>query len=327
VLARSNSRSFQPVRLSAVLAKALLGLVAGAGTAVAQSSHIAYVTSEGAGTVSGVDTTSNRIIWHADVPGRPHNLEMTADGLLVVATQGIDAVSVVDATSDSAEVRRVDIGIPPHDVALDADGRTVFVVSEGGLLVRLDPATGRVLQRIELEGRPHNLALQRRAVWITDVSERRIFVLDGGKVRELPISIQGHDLAVRPGSQELWITPWSGNNTIIVDLESHREIAELQVGQTASHKHLAFTTDGSQAWITEPESGSLVVVDALTRKVVEQTGLGGHPHHVRFADGRAYVAVSPRELVTLDVKTRSVIARTPIGSAVHDIAFRPAAGR
>ncbi|MDW9984930.1 PQQ-binding-like beta-propeller repeat protein [Sinorhizobium meliloti] len=307
----------------AVLINLLLRILSGAQSAVAQSSDIAYVTSESAGAISGIDTHSNRIVWRADIPGRPHNLEVTTDGLVVVATQGIDAVSIVDATSGVAEIKRVAIGVPPHDIALDSDGRTVFVVSERGLLLRLDPLTGRILERLKLRGTPHNLFRQGKVVWITDVSARRIFSADRGRVRELPISVQGHDLAIRPGSRELWVTPWRSNLTVIVDLESHQEIAKLEVGQTASHKHLAFTPDGGQAWITEPESGSLLVVDAGSRQNVARIGLGGPPHHLRFAEGKAYVAVGPRELVSVDVGTRKIIGRVPVSSGVHDVAFRP----
>ena len=166
----SGTRFVSLASWPAVLINVILGLALGADGVAAQSSHIAYITSESAGAVSGVDTTSNRIVWQADVRGRPHNLEVTADGLVVVATQGIDAVSIVDATPGVGEVKRVTIGAPPHDIALDSDGQTVFVVSERGLLLRLDPATGRILERLKLKGTPHDLVRQGQVVWITDVS-------------------------------------------------------------------------------------------------------------------------------------------------------------
>jgi DNA-binding beta-propeller fold protein YncE len=270
----------------------------------------------------GVDTGSLQIVRRVDVGARPHNLEVTADGLLVIATQGTDAVSVIDPTTDPATVKRIPIGMPPHDVAVGADGRTVFVVSERGLLARLDPGSGRVLQRIALRGRPHNVAPWRQAAWITDVSARRVFVVDSEQAQELPISIEGHDLAVRPGSGKLWVTPWSSDRTVVIDLGAQTEIAELRVGRKPSHKQLAFTADGSEAWVTEPESGSLFVVDAQTRRVRERVDLGGHPHHLRFAAGRAYVVVAPGDLVVLDVGTRGVINRVTVGSQVHDVALR-----
>lgn len=321
MIAQPDRRWIRPLRWTAAVGLLLYFNIGGC-VAAAQSSEIAYVTAEGAGTLVGVDPESLQVVQRIEVGDRPHNLVATADGLLAIATQGTEAVSVIDPRTNPATVRRIRIGVPPHDLAVAADGRTVFVVSESGLLAKLDPNSGRLLQRTGLEGRPHNLTLWRQAAWITDVSARRIFIVDGERIRELPISIEGHDLTVRPGSDELWVTPWSGDDTVVVDLNAQREVSGLQVGRTSTHKHLAFTADGSEAWITEPESGSLFVVNARTRKLVERIDLQGHPHHVRFASGRAYVAVGPEDLVILDVASRRIFARVAIGSDVHDVELR-----
>lgn len=117
----------------------------------------------------------------------------------------------------------------------------------------------------------------------------------------------------------MWITPWNSNRMVIIDLNKHKEIARLQVGRDSTHKHLAFTENGSEVWITEPSSGSIFVVDAPTRRVAARIDLGGHPHHVRFAAGRAYVAVGPDNLVVLDARNRRIVGRLVVGSGVHDI--------
>jgi len=217
-------------------------------------------------------------------------------------------------------VKRVGIGAPPHDLALGGDGRTAFVVSAGGLLARFDPISGRIHQRVVLGGSPHNVAVFGTTAWITDISSRRLLVVDEGTgTREAPISIVGHDIALRPGSRELWITPWNGNRVVIVDAETRKEVAEVRVGRDPSHKHIAFSVEGSEAWVTEPSSGRLFVVDARSRKTVNEVDLGGHPHHVRLAAGRVYVAVGPDELVVLDATSRIPVGRLVLGSGVHGV--------
>lgn len=94
------------------------------------------------------------------------------------------------------------------------------------------------------------------------------------------------------------------------------------MGRDTSHKHIAFTEDGSEAWITEPSSGSLFVVDTLARRVFEWLDLEGHPHHLRFDAGRGHVACGPDGLVVLDARTRRVIIRVTVGSEVHDVGLR-----
>ncbi|RWA75377.1 MAG: hypothetical protein EOQ28_09785 [Mesorhizobium sp.] len=247
-------------------------------------------------------------------------MDRTADGRLIVATQGAKSVAVVNTKSEPPAVDRIDLGVPPHDVAVTAGGATAFVVSERGLLAEIDLVSGRVLRTIKLKGRPHDVVAWQGVAIVTDISARRIFVVQGDQVRAVPISAVGHDLAVRPGSEELWITPWRSEGAVVVDLGRLEQIGEFKVGRTMSHKHLAFSQDGGEAWITEPESGRVFVVDAKARKVVDGISLGGHPHHVRLANGRAYVADGPSDLVILDAATHRVIGRSAVGSEVHDVA-------
>lgn len=114
-------------------------------------------------------------------------------------------------------------------------------------------------------------------------------------------------------------TPWNGNRVVIVNAEMRMQIAEVRVGRDPSHNHIAFSADGSEAWVTEPSSGRLFVVDARSRRAVNEVDLGGRPHHVRFAAGRVYVAVGPDELIVLDTTNRIPVGRLVLGSVVHDV--------
>lgn len=279
------------------------------------------MTSELSDTVIAIEGDPPRAIREIAVGSRPHNLEATSGGLLLVATQGEDSVSVVNPGNDPPTVSSIHLGAPPHDIALAEDG-TAYVLSGRGLLAHVDPSSGDILETVQLSGSPHNLIAAAGNVWITDISSRRIFVVGAGlSVRELPISIVGHGLALRPGSTELWITPWDGNRSVIIDLDIEEEIADLEAGEDPSHKHVAFNEDGSEAWLSEPASSTIFVVDASARTVAERIDAGGHPHHVRFADERVYVAVAPNELLVFDARDRGIVGRLSAGSGVHDVAL------
>lgn len=316
-----------PLRRLSALSLSLFFVVLAQASLATDAPLAVYVTSELSNALAVSAGEPPRMNREVPVGNRPHNLEATKSGLVVVATQGDDSLSIVDPDNDPPTVRRIALGAPPHDIAAAADGTTVYVLSERGLLAWLDPASGRILQTAELGGSPHNLIASTGAVWITDISARRLFVADAGLgIREVPISIAGHGLAMRPGSKELWITPWAADRTVIIDSSTGKEIADLQVGQDPSHKHIAFNEDGSEAWLSEPASGIIFVVDASTRSVAERIDVGGHPHHVRFADGRAYVVVAPNDLVVLDARDRRIVHRLSAGSGVHDVELVEPAG-
>ena len=316
---RRRAVYFSILALAVLPVSILLGLVF-AKALFAGAPQVVYVTNEDVGALSVVDASSRRLIRTIEIGHRPHNLVVSQDGLILIATQGIDAVSVVDPRQEPVTVKRVEIGAPPHDLALGGDGRTVFVVSRRGLLARFDPKSGRIHQRVTLGGSPHNVAAFGAAAWITDISSRRLLVVDeGSRPREVPISIVGHDIALRPGSKELWVTPWNGNRLVIVNAETRKEIANAPVGRNPSHKHITFSAEGNEAWVTEPSSGRLFVVDARSKRTVKEVDLEGQPHHVRFAAGRAYVAVGPNEMVVLDATSRNPVGRVALGSGVHGV--------
>lgn len=312
------------LRAAGVLSIAFLVGLSAAKAATAESASVVFVTSEASNQVVGVNGGGLKIVRRVPVAGSPHNLELAPGDLLAIATEGTASVSLLDLKKDQTTVRRIPIGAPPHDLSVAADGRTLLVVSERGLFVRLDVASGRILQNLTLPGRPHDIIAWGNEAWTTDLSARRLLIVgNGGQVGVLPISIVGHDLAVRPGSRELWVAPWDSTRGVIVDLQGRREVGEFQAGREPSHKHIGFSEDGSEAWVTEPSSGRLFVVNAENRTVVDQIDVRDHPHHVRLWAGRAYVAVGPSDLVVLDAKTRKIVTRRAVGSEVHDVALRP----
>jgi YVTN family beta-propeller protein len=249
-------------------------------------------------------------------------MALLAGNRVIVATQGSKSVSALDAAS-LREVRRIPVGVTPHDVAASADGRRAFVLSPDGLLVVVDPASGRILQRVALRGRLHDLAVLDEDIWITDIASPVVTIMNAGTgagTATVFLPRPGHDLAMRPGAREVWITPWSGNAVVIIDARTRASLVVVRVGR--SPQHLAFTPDGREAWITETESGTLSVIDAAQRRTVATITIGGRPHHIAVDGRRAYVADGPSSVVVVDVRTRAVTGRIPVGLDPHDVVIQ-----
>ncbi len=278
-----------------------------------------FVSAEGEGTVAVVDPVSLRTVASIKVGARPHNLAPLGGNLLLVATQGAREISVID-TRARRELRRIRLDAAPHDVWGSADGRRAHVLSAEGLLVVLDGLTWEVLQRQRLGGRPHDLVVFHGSIWITDIGLRSLSIVpDQIDVRptSLALPVTGHDIAIRPGTNELWVTPWSGNEVAIVDARTRTVAGVIKVGRRPQHP--AFSPDGREAWITDTGSPFVHVVDAGRRTVVGTIALGGAPHHVAVDGQRAYVAVSPSLLVVIDARRRAIIERVEVGRDPHDI--------
>jgi YVTN family beta-propeller protein len=117
--------------LGAVLAMEL-GLMA----RPAEAAPFAYVTNQGDGTVSVIDTATNppSVVATVTVGSDPVGVGVTPDGKHVYVTNGYpcNTVSVIDtATNPPSVVATVAVGLHPLGVAVTPDGKHVYVANRG----------------------------------------------------------------------------------------------------------------------------------------------------------------------------------------------------
>jgi DNA-binding beta-propeller fold protein YncE len=100
--------------------------------------------------------------------------------------------------------------IPPRegfewgDVA--AGVGSVWIAERPGSVVRLDPRTGRVIDRIDVPGTPDDIAAGEGAVWVADKLASTVFRIDPKKnqvVSEFPVGGSLDEIAVGQGA--VWI--------------------------------------------------------------------------------------------------------------------------
>lgn len=295
----------------------IVAAVSGVGLAQDETAQV-IVSNEDDGTVTVLAGKSLQVVATIRVGTRPHNLAVLRSGLLLVANWGSTAVSVIDLAA-RREVRRISLGVAPHDVAASSRPNEGYILSEQGALFVVDAGRGRILRRTTMRGRPHDLAVVAGDAWVTDLRARRLLIMDGqsGAAFTDGLPAVSHDLALRPGGREVWITPWSGNRVMIVDARSRRLRAVVRVG--SSPQHLAFTPDGRTAWIAETATGKAYMIDAERRRILGAVDLGGPPHHVAVDERRAYFAVGPSHLIVVDTRRQQIITRVMVGADPHDV--------
>jgi YVTN family beta-propeller protein len=84
------------------------------------------------------------------------------------------------------------------------------------------------------------------------------------------------NLAMRPGSRELWVACESSDSVIIIDAATEKKIAEITVG--GMPVDVAFTPDGKRAFVSNRHDDSVSVIDAVTKKVTHTLEAGDAPH-------------------------------------------------
>jgi len=110
----------------------------------------------GSRTVSMVHVIERRMVANISVPGRTRWAVFDpGTGQFYVNISAPPAIVVVDPSSPYSVARVLEVPVEgPHGLDVDASGGRLFCACDGGELVALEAATGRVLNRLPISGVP-----------------------------------------------------------------------------------------------------------------------------------------------------------------------------
>ena len=258
-----------------------------------------YVTLIGRDRVLKFDR-SNRLVDSAafQVPGM---LALVGDDHIAVG-RSMSAVNAPQRIGlierGSMELEEIEVFVPmPHALAADPAGRWVFTGSmHENTLVRLDPGSGRAdLTRLS-EGHDDAHALMQYAVspdgqTLVATAERTgkllVFdVTDAPAIRlthQIDVGPQPWYPAFAPDGGEVWFANLIADQVTVVDASSW-SVTEVIRGQGIVEPHgIVVSPDGSRVFVSNrntsgdypgqgrfgPSSGTLVVIDAPARRVLD----------------------------------------------------------
>jgi YVTN family beta-propeller protein len=206
----------------------------------------------------------------------------------------------------------------PIELAVSADGSTLFILCEGtDEVVAYDTRAGRILSRIRVGHMPKGISLtadgKRLFVansWSDSVSE--IDTASLAVVRTLPAGFAPNAAVSDRGSRFLYVANRIGNDVSVVDLASGEEVKRLAAGRGASY--LTPSPDGGKIYCThiyplpggfrEVPQSEITVIDTARQMVVERkrlSGAAGVFHTSISADGRLGMVAEmrPKNLIPL----------------------------
>jgi YVTN family beta-propeller protein len=113
----------------------------------------AYASNEGSGTVSRIDTATDRVTATITTGGKPRGIALSLDGTkLYLSDQEANALVVVD-TAQKKQVAKVPLGDSPEAIYLSPDGKWLSAaIEENNEVVILDTATLAVVKRHQDQG-------------------------------------------------------------------------------------------------------------------------------------------------------------------------------
>jgi YVTN family beta-propeller protein len=260
----------------------------------------AYVTNTGSQTLSVIDLATNTVVASPAVRGAPIRVALTPDGRRAYVTSRETAggafVSVLDtATSQVTDTIANVTDFFISGIAIGQDGARAYVASAGNdhTVKVLDIATNTVAATVPMDN-----------------------------------SI---DVAVAPDGRHVYVTSFEG--VTVIDAAGHTVAAAIDVAKgstSTTGRGLAFSPDGTKAYVTSGGMNAVAVIDTAARTVIATVGVGVDPVGIAVTpDGRrAYVANHGSGNVSvIDTGNNTETATIALGAEPFGVAVTADGGR
>ena len=232
------------------------------------------------------------------------------------------------------------VGGDPQGVAVDPDGKHVYVASYGDNALRvIDTVNHQEVGSIRVGANPRGVAVDpdSRHAFVTNYSENSVSVIDtasGRVIHSVAVGASPSSVTIFPRDHYAFVTNSYANTVSVINVVNLKVVGVVPVGDHPDG--VAIDPKGQFAYVANSGSNSVCVIDIHAQKVVQTVLVGRSPQKVAVdRDGRhAYVTnygdhtVSVINLPTqigLDVynsilKTNNII---PVGLNPRGLAVAP----
>lgn len=197
--------------------------------------------------VHRIDPATNRDSLSVSLPGEACAGLAAGFGSLWVPICGARPSVVRIDLKSGRLVASLDVGPAEEGGIATSDDSVWFTIDAAGTLVRVDPKTNKVRQRISIASESHNPIVAAGVVWITSVSHDLVTAVNartGEVLGTTPTGPQPRFLAAGAGS--IWTLNQGDGSVTRIDADTRQQTATVALGIPGSGGDLAF--DGSTVW-------------------------------------------------------------------------------
>ena len=230
----------------------------------------------------------------------PNNITGSS-GLVMIDKRG-NLVRFFDPAS-MKETGTVDIGGPPHELAISPDKKVAYIPIYGDGVYGANPHPGHIIAIVDLTTRkmtgsidvspaiaPHGLRVDEKGLLyaVCDLS-RKLLIIDP-RVRKVQASIDiegtGHWLAVLPdGSKAYTANKQDRLFLSVVDLKARKMIGKITMPNGT--QGIGLSPDGTRVVAADFAEPNIRVIDTVTDKVIDTVKVervsGGGPFRLQYS--------------------------------------------
>jgi streptogramin lyase len=212
--------------------------------------------------------------------------------------------------------------------AVAAEGEVIWATETNNEdVVRIDPQTNQIIDRIPLQARPDSIALDGDTLWVADPSENLLLRVDT-LTKQISAHIPVDDpSSIAIGGGSVWVVGSHVENLVRIDPNTNSIAATIALGNGSDPAgQVAFGEGG--VWVSKYFSGRVARIDPETNQVAATIEIGIPVISVEVGVGAVWAVVGEIDacqqsgLARIDPKTNTSVGRIPVRCA-EDIAVSP----
>lgn len=302
---------------------------------------LAFVTNERDGTITVIDTKTDRVFSTLKVGGRLRGIRLSPDrkriwvAISYPTNQSQDKDTIAELDLDGNIVAKHESGTDPENFVIDDNATRLYIANEdAGTASITDVKANRIINTMPVGLEPEGAAISPdgRWVYITSESSSSVSVIDtqtGQVVKQFLVGARPREAVFTADSARAYVTAENGNVISVVDTRDHSVIKtiELPRGDGASQlkpKGVVVSPDGKRVYVATGRGNSVAVIDGEQLTLLTLIPVGQRPWGIALTpDGRKLYTANglSNDITVVDTSTNKVIATVKVGDGPWGIAL------
>ncbi len=240
-------------------------------------------------------------------------------GRLYVSMPAINQVAVIDMSTWKTIVTLA-AGVKPTRVALQNDGRYLWVGNDDGGITVIDTSTLKIAGQPKTAPGNHEFAFtdDDRFAFVTNKQDGTVSVIDMRKlavVKDIKVGASPVAMAYSSLSKSLYVANEEDGTIVVIDAARHEIVARMKA--QPGLKNLSLQPDGRYGFALNPAVNAAFVFDLTSNKIIHSVPVGPGADQITFTRQFAYIRSSGSEFVNMiklaDLGKEAALSRFPAG--------------
>ncbi|GAA4310240.1 YncE family protein [Nibribacter koreensis] len=221
------------------------------------------------------------------LPKMPHNAAFNADGseLWIAQEDEVKSQVLVYNTGNWTLKNTISVGKGLSEVTFSTDGSKVFASNTTDATVSIiNPGTKMVMGTVPVGKDPVGAwPAANGHVYVdneTDQTVTEINVATGAVTETINLGFKPGYVAYHPSSQELWVSDATNGRVLFYKEENSLWVLKGNIMTGADAHAIAFSPDGSTAYVTNQGAGTVSVINVSEHRVRSTVSVGKKPNGI-----------------------------------------------